>query len=433
MEKNKKDPNEKSYRSSAFNHYIEKERLVFNTNSTSLIQLNEEQFSDIQRDLFEHFSFEEINSLKQMGFIVPPVDEFEVIERRRENKFKKESSKFGFTILTTTNCNARCPYCYEEGIKHKDASPETIENIKRLILKNRDKQISVSWFGGEPLFNAKMIDEISSFMNVNKINYSSSIVTNGYLADKWIGKFVDWRIRNVQITLDGVGQIYNKVKRYIYHQEENAFDKVINNISMLLNKNIRVAIRLNFDKNNYQEIIDCIEFLKKRFNNHKKLYVYANHIFGPKESYHLDDGTNLYYLITKKLMECGFVKKLYDLRITHKDYFCFVSNPNHVVIDPNGDFFLCEHYVINKDIGSVGSINQGYINQKNYKFWSSLDYPYKKCYNCNYLPMCQGGCKSESLKEYPDSCCLSYLDCLDNILVDYYHMKEQETEQNENH
>ena len=124
------------------------------------------------------------------------------------------------------------------------------------------------------------------------------------------------------------------------------------------------------------------------------------------------------------MIECGFVKTLSDLKIKHRDFFCFVTNPNHFVIDEKGNLLLCEHYVINKEKGSVGTLKNGITNFKNYQFWSSLKYPYKKCNSCQFLPMCQGGCKSESLETYENSCCLSFLDCLDSIILDFYHNKE---------
>ncbi len=411
--------------SSVFNIYIKNNNLVFNTNTTSLIALNEQQFCDIQKNSFDSFSNQEIKDLKRMGFINSFSNEFLELKKARAQKSTAPTNKYGLTILTTTNCNARCHYCYEKNIPHSNPSLETIELIKKNISTHSHQLINICWFGGEPLYNAKMIDAISKHMINNDIKFSSSIVTNGYLIDNWIDKFEMWKIKNVQITLDGVGEVYDKIKNYIYKSDISPFEKVIGNIKLLLDKNIRVAIRLNFDKTNYLEILHCIDYLYENFKNEKNFCVYANDIFGPQANYHLDDGTNIYLIVLSKLMDCGFVKSLSDLRIKHRDFFCYVNNPNHFVIDEAGNLLSCEHYVIDRNIGIIGSLKDGITNIKNYNFWASLKYPYKKCNSCKFLPMCQGGCKSESLECYTDSCCINYLDCIDKILTYYYNVKEK--------
>ena len=70
-----------------------------------------------------------------------------------------------FTILTTSACNARCFYCYELGLKNKThMSLETAEKVAKYIIKHapKDRSVTLDWFGGEPLFNHKMISIISS-------------------------------------------------------------------------------------------------------------------------------------------------------------------------------------------------------------------------------------------------------------------------------
>ena len=43
-----------------------------------------------------------------------------------------------FKILTTTDCNARCFYCYESGIKKHDMSLETADKVVEYIIKKSD-------------------------------------------------------------------------------------------------------------------------------------------------------------------------------------------------------------------------------------------------------------------------------------------------------
>ena len=48
-----------------------------------------------------------------------------------------------YTILPTLGCNARCIYCYEEGMKQVTMTPQTVERVIRFIL---DRIISYQFF-----------------------------------------------------------------------------------------------------------------------------------------------------------------------------------------------------------------------------------------------------------------------------------------------
>ena len=72
-----------------------------------------------------------------------------------------QKSITGYTILTTTGCNARCFYCYEKGTKPVTMTAETASKVVRYILAHRgEEKVNLSWFGGEPLYNVQVIDQI---------------------------------------------------------------------------------------------------------------------------------------------------------------------------------------------------------------------------------------------------------------------------------
>ena len=91
-----------------------------------------------------------------------------------------------FTILTTSACNARCFYCYELGLKNKThMSLETAEKVAKYIIKHapKDRSVTLDWFGGEPLFNHKMISIISSRVRSAGFDIQGTMISNGYLFD----------------------------------------------------------------------------------------------------------------------------------------------------------------------------------------------------------------------------------------------------------
>lgn len=48
--------------------------------------------------------------------------------------YNKKKGVRGYTILPTFGCNARCIYCYEEGMKQVTMTPEIVEQTIRYIL-----------------------------------------------------------------------------------------------------------------------------------------------------------------------------------------------------------------------------------------------------------------------------------------------------------
>lgn len=60
---------------------------------------------------------------------------------------------------------------------------ETAEKVARYIITHAPKGIDIrlDWFGGEPLYNEKVIDIITSRVASAGFNFSSSMISNGYL------------------------------------------------------------------------------------------------------------------------------------------------------------------------------------------------------------------------------------------------------------
>ena len=94
-----------------------------------------------------------------------------------------------YTIFTTTKCNARCHYCFEQGYQRMDM-PDSIaektanvivENYNKAITHNQDKIIQLDWFGGEPLVCQKPMNIITSILHKNGVRFRSRITTNGLL------------------------------------------------------------------------------------------------------------------------------------------------------------------------------------------------------------------------------------------------------------
>ena len=298
-----------------------------------------------------------------------------------------------FTILTTTKCNARCFYCYELNSKKKHhMTEETAIKIGNYISKvaDRNKKINLHWFGGEPLFNMKVIDTITQIVRDNGQNFTTTFTTNGYLFDKDLvlkAKNI-WNTTHVQITIDGTESIYNKTKNYIY-KDFNPYKKVLNNIALLLNNNINVTIRLNLDFYNADNLKELVKEFYSRFGNHPNLSIYVWPIFEDDNNVKTEEE---HIAIFEKLKEVENVLKdcNYSIGNTPKSEIaysqCMADDGNSVLISPDGELGTCEHLIDSYFWGNID--NPLKKNFDNLHIWRTYEKPLDICNDCPIYPSC---------------------------------------------
>ena len=211
-----------------------------------------------------------LDRLVEMYFYVPlEFDEVKWVNDLRATKCSKSKARIinGFTIFSTMDCNARCFYCYEKGLSQISMTDKIANDVADFILKkSHNTPVDIRWFGGEPLLNTKAIDIICNAMINYGARFKSSMITNGLLfTDSSISRAKSlWKLKRVQITLDGTKEVYQKVKSY-KGAVGDEFEKVIDNIRKLIEAKIRVSIRLNQGLYNTPNLLELIDILSSNF------------------------------------------------------------------------------------------------------------------------------------------------------------------------
>ena len=173
---------------------------------------------------FEDFSFaKKVKRIRQLVY-------------KTDTRKKLMASIDRFWILTTTECNARCFYCHESGIPQLSMSSEIADDVLNYILKHGASKIHIMWYGGEPLVNLTAIDYISQGLLDHGIEFNSSMISNGYMFDDERAHKAKtlWHLDEVQITLDGLEDTYNRVKAYVRKDDQSPFYVILGNIEVLL-------------------------------------------------------------------------------------------------------------------------------------------------------------------------------------------------------
>lgn len=374
--------------------------LIFNTAKCSIVILDDVEYTKFCSMQLDSDS---VNQLKELGMIVnDDADETAIFFTKYRQNFDKNN--VFFRIYTTTCCNAKCPYCYQKGIKAITMTKEIADKVVEYILANtmENKKLHIEWFGGEPLCNNYIISyisqKISSALQGKNIEYYSTIITNGYLFDEKLVSTAKniWKLKDAQITLDGLDEYYESVKRF---GDKNSFKKVVNNIKLLADNDIVVRIRINYSKENLVEIKKLLDYLSINFKNNKNVWVYGHAIFDKLNKLNIQEMEELDVEFFEYMIKAGFKNRTLN-SIAPNYNRCFAHSLHSALIYCDGTLFKCPQQ-IEKNQDAVGDIFSGVDIEKISK-WCSTQLP-EKCEKCVYLPICNGGCIS--VRNYGKKAC----------------------------
>ena len=361
--------------------------LIYNLLTKELLLLNNSEAGNLtaQSYLIKHW------------FLVPAKSDdkeyMNLVKWVLRNKQPKRKQITGYTIFPTTDCNARCFYCFELGRSRIPMTEETAHKVANYIADHcGGEKVKLSWFGGEPLFNKQAIDIICKDLEEKGIEYKSSMISNGYLFDMETVKTAveKWNLKRVQITLDGTETVYNKVKAYIYKQG-NPYQTVMENIGHLLDAGVSVSIRLNMDMHNAENLLELVEELAERFRKKKGLTVYAHHLFKGNEpmadlhSYEEWEKRDAAMIrLEEKIAACGLASRG-GISKKPKTNFCMADSGKSVTILPNGEIGLCEHF---SESEFIGHIDREGFDQAVVDSWKERIPEIPECAECFYYPQC---------------------------------------------
>lgn len=334
--------------------------------------------------------------LRRKWFLVPPgMDEHQTVRELRQTlRLMNPPADWirKFTILTTTACNARCAYCFEQGWTPVTMTPETADRVTGFILRRSGgHRIRIDWFGGEPLLNRRAMDRISARLRDAGADYNACMTTNGYLfARQTLAEDLRlWRLLECQITLDGREQAYNRIKNYVY-PGVNAYARVIDNIHALADAGVQVRLRLNFDRSNLEEIRLLAEELGREFGGHPAISAYANILYEFEDEGAPRSGAERAALeqARRELLELLEQSGLWQPAPLIREprwHMCMADSGDMLTVLPDGRLGLCEQYVREHLIGSIDRPETDAAEEAEFR---ALRPEIPECADCPLYPDC---------------------------------------------
>ncbi|MET0944376.1 MAG: GTP 3',8-cyclase MoaA [Flavobacterium sp.] len=163
-------------------------------------------------------------------------------------------------ISLLEKCNLRCTYCMPaDGIalspKASLMTAEEIFSLAQIFVKNGVDKIRLT--GGEPLLRKDFPEIISKLATLKT---SLSITTNGILIDRHMEALKEANIKKINLSLDTlVSAKFHTITL------RNQFEKVIDNLHLLLNNDFHVKVNVvlmkGFNENEITDFVQLTQFL----------------------------------------------------------------------------------------------------------------------------------------------------------------------------
>lgn len=374
------------------------------------------KMSNIICDTSEEEEF--FNHLLKKGFLVDKEEEEgiladKVLKASREHHEKLQREINSAVFVLTYACNFACPYCYESGNKENTTKVMTREMVDTVFAMYNNKIDNIALYGGEPLLlqNKEIIEYIIS----KAPNAKYSITTNGYNIIEFIDILSRIDINNIMITLDGPKDIHNKTRILKHDVDVNGtYDRIIFGIDRLLDKNIKVKIRMNISENNKSA---CENLRDELINKYNYQFSQGLLVFELQPIFQLSSTTRdnlneeLVYSQGKRKNINSYntmaisVSPILDSFIRNnrkfmpRYTFCDAET-NRRFFDAEGDIYSCILALKNKN-ASIGTYYPVIEYKKSSMITRNIE-NLEKCKNCKFRFLCGGGCANAIIDENGD-------------------------------
>lgn len=373
--------------------------LLYSTKRSSIILLQESVLKSIEEG---NVSSSEEDTLSSLGFLVPDRDEEKRSMLSLIDDAYKGIKQFSTMLVMNLDCNLACRYCYEGEMKGKFfMSHETADLFIHLIEKYfaEGKSIYIDITGGEPLLSFELIKYISERFKFSAekrgLDYTFNLVTNGtLLTGKKAEELASLGLRGAKVTLDGPKESHDYYRPF--KSGSGTFDTIIRNLKETC-EIIKIQIGGNFNPENYREFPCLLDYLIEEGITPDKISLVkfapiskTGKEFAPPEFTGGCTSINEPWLIEASIfLREEILKRGFNTpRITPS--FCVIESPEDIVVNYDGTLYKCPGFVGWKGL-EVGNLKTGI---KDYRKSHNLDlWKKEECLECEYLPLCFGGCR----------------------------------------
>lgn len=343
------------------------------------------------------------------------------------NKAKQRPS---FLLIPSYDCNLRCAYCFQNDLRVKEENRPrlvamTPERTDRIFAAIRELQPTdpsapptrnLTLYGGEPFLaeNVKNIEYIVEKAHAEGFT-SIGAITNATELQHYPHVMGPGGVGSLQITLDGPREAHNRSRIHKDGLGAGTFDQIVENISLLLPRGVKISLRVNVTRVNAPELGELAAIARERgWADHPNFRAYVAPVHYPSKTPPPEGFTphqlDLFMAASAAERDPGFdlfarpdsgIKGQFLQMFRNKTVvaprssFCS-SHTGMYLFDALGDIYSCWEWVgfsqlrVGKVDFETGALS---LNTKQLERWHSRNIAnVPTCRKCQYSLYCGGGC-----------------------------------------
>ncbi|MCC6013375.1 MAG: radical SAM protein [Candidatus Verstraetearchaeota archaeon] len=298
--------------------------------------------------------------------------------------------------LITGKCNLKCLHCYASRFNgdNEISTDLALRIIKELTEINTQH---ISFTGGEPTIRKDLPLLISEARN---FGYELSIVTNTFLLNYDLMKFLVKNDVEIQVSIDGVK------KETFYKIRGMNLEILLEKLRQLKSLGAKIRPIMTLNKINYDEVADYVE-LAANYGAIEAAIIpvipigRANSELLP--SYEITREAII--SASQKADEIGFNIEIWCAPFalqfinSKRTKVCSCLIGRGLDIAPNGNIMLCdsiETKITNIKNNNIKEIWLTYLNYELVRKLTSVESLNEKCKKCKYVNKCLGGCHARA-------------------------------------
>ncbi len=365
----------------------------------------------------------ELRFLRDRGYVTERTpDEERALFIEKATRLHEESVRRAspvFVIIPSYRCNLQCVYCYQPEVLHHsmDVMSRRLADaaVKAIVgsFRQRNRPTENAYLklcGGEPLLqqNRPCVERLVRVLGCEHGFYIKA-VTNGTELEQYADLLGPRQIAHVQVTLDGPAAVHDR--RRVGVGFPRTFELIARNITLALERDIRVDVRVNVDRLNVSSVGPLGEEVERRgWASNGRFTLYLTEVtpseHRPKVSATLLGADTLFDLseaCTTAEAAPFSADSVVDIAVseyartgrlsTIRTSYCG-ANTGQYVLDPYGRIYVCDNDAGNPT-KSVGSFRSGRlaVEEGARRLWTGRHVgAIADCCDCSLALLCGGGC-----------------------------------------
>jgi uncharacterized protein len=328
-------------------------RVVFGTRRSRTFILDEVHWQQLGAQTFGELPEDLLDRLGSAQILVP-VEEDELRTVLTENRLGIVENEVLYSVIQPSAfCQLGCHYC---GQKHSLGSLDeghlgrVVDRLRCKLERRRYRRLLICWFGGEPLLGLPILraltPRLQHLAREFDCEFSANIATNGLgltpavateLAEK-LG------VRYAEVCIDGLQEQHDS--RRPKKSGHGSFAAIFRNVAALAARgdlDLKLTIRCNVDRHNYQDVIPLMDLLVAAGVHHRlaRFYVAPIHAWGNDADQSSLSAKEFACLEVDWL--AGMIRRGFPFTLLpeRREIVCMAVQPDAEVIDAAGNIFHC--------------------------------------------------------------------------------------------